>query len=132
MSFIVEVNEIYLQINELKALADNIAKGANSEILNAETNAHDASVSADNASIIESHIENIAKNIHTLTADTGVAGSMVVYDEVLNKLTVPRGVAGANGVDGLTPVYEFSIDGTELVMSLTTHIPSTQATEGEW
>jgi len=132
MSFIVEVNEIYLRINELKSLADNIAKGANSEILNAEANAHDASVSAESARIIESHIELIANGIHNLKADTGVAGSMVIYDKSTNKLTVPRGVAGANGVDGLTPVYDFSIEGTELVMSLTTHIPSTQANEGEW
>jgi len=100
------------------------AKAKASEI-NASSSATIASTKADETSLI-------ADNLHTLTVDTGIAGSDVEYDNTNNILTVPRGSAGVNGVDGMTPVYAFTMDGTELVIDLVEHIPSTQTTEGEW
>ena len=128
---ITNVNNTGSNITDIIAISADMAKGigtnqaTDSSILNALTNANAASNSADRAAYI-------ADRLHTLTVDTGVEGSNVEYDNDTNKLTIPRGTAGANGVDGLTPVYEFTMDGTELVINLTDHIASTQAVEEEW
>jgi len=113
-------------------LADDNAVIATAKAAEALASANASEASRQAAVISETNVSAIANDLHTLTVSTGVAGSEVVYNNATNMLTVPRGAAGANGVDGMTPVYDFSLDGTDLVITLVDHIPSSQATEGEW
>lgn len=71
-------------------------------------------------------------SIRNMTVLTGDAGTQTTYDVETNTLTVPRGLPGLNGVDGQTPVYEFTVEGSELVINLTGYIPSEEIPEGEW
>jgi len=75
-----------------------------------------------------------ANSIKTLTATTGESGTEVIYDATANNIQVPKGVAGSNGVDGMTPQYSFiyNVVTGDLEYTLTGYIPSTDISSKEW
>lgn len=69
-----------------------------------------------------------------MSVQTGLPGTYVEYDGVLNEVTIPRGLPGTAGLDGRTPQYAFVYNDTtgDIEYELTGYIDSTSAVDEEW
>lgn len=76
-------------------------------------------------------LENL--NLEVTTMDPGTEATSELDANGVWQVGIPRGVAGTNGVDGLTPVPVFSYnDTTGDIEVSTTYVASTEVPEGEW
>lgn len=76
-------------------------------------------------------LENL--NLEVTTLDPGTTATSELDENGVWQVGIPRGAAGTNGVDGLTPVPVFSYnDTTGDIEVSTTYVASTEVPEGEW
>ena len=123
--------EVGSQYDVIKEVADNMGT---LELLTEEVIA-DIEIVADNIPGIDTvnAAQEVIDNLSATVTETTVAGTDATAELVGSdiQLTIPRGVAGVNGSDGLTSVVEFSYEGGNLVYE-TTFVASNVVPEDEW
>jgi len=88
----------------------------------------------DNAPTLEQALAILQNlNVQVTALESGELATSVLDANGVWQVGIPRGNAGTNGVNGLTPVPVFSYNDTTGDIEVnTTYVASTEVPEGEW